>query len=166
MSIFLDSNSGLPLSSVSSSDSSSVCWSISSAIFSRKRVRACGLRLAHLPSSYALRACLTASSTSALSASATRASTCSLDGLRVSKVLPDFDATHLPLIRSFLGELLRNSSAALDLAPRVADSSDADADAIFPVLPVGDVSPYPAAKTVSRRWDLGERYNACLTPAP
>jgi hypothetical protein len=26
---------------------------------------------------------------------------------------------------------LRNSSAALDLAPRVADSNDADADAIF-----------------------------------
>jgi hypothetical protein len=51
--------------------------------------------------------------------------------LSVSEFLPDFDGTHLPLMRSFLGELLRNSSAALDLAPRVADSNDADADAIF-----------------------------------
>src|SRR6202171_1623167 len=122
---------GLPLSSDSSSASSSACCSIRSAILRRKRVRACGLKFAHLPSSYALRACLTASSTSALSPSATKARTCSLDGLRVSKVLPDFDGTHLPLIRSFLGELLRNSSAALDLAPRVADSNDADAAAIF-----------------------------------
>ena len=40
----------------------------------------------------------------------------------------------LSIDEKFLGALLRNSSAALDLAPRVADSNDADADAIFPNL--------------------------------
>jgi hypothetical protein len=71
----------------------------------------------HLPSSNALRAASTASSTSALSPSATSASTSSFAGLMVSKVLPDFGATHLPLISSFLGDWRRKSSAARSLAP-------------------------------------------------
>src|SRR5262252_4856672 len=124
MSMFLDSKIGLPLSRVSSSASSSACWSISSAILSKIRVRPWGLIEGHLPSSKALRACLTASSTSALSPSATRHSTSSLAGLRVSKVLPDLDGTHLPPIRSFFGPLFRNSSTPLDLAPRAALSSE------------------------------------------
>src|SRR6516165_10058641 len=88
------------------------------------RVRPWGLIEGHLPCSKALRACFTASSTSALSPSATRHSTSSLAGLRVSKVLPDWDGTHLPPIRSFLGPLFRNSSTPLDLAPRAAVSTE------------------------------------------
>src|SRR5215831_9312490 len=48
----------------------------------------------------------------------------SLAGLRVSKVLPDLDGTHLPPIRSFFGPLFRNSSTPLDLAPRAALSTE------------------------------------------
>src|ERR1700722_9640274 len=59
---------------------------------------------------------------SALSPSATSARASSLDGVSVSKVLPDFEGTHLPLIRSFLGEDLRKSRTALTLTPTVARS--------------------------------------------
>src|SRR5215472_8928246 len=97
---------------------------MSSAILSRIAVRPWGLIEGHLPCSKALRACFTASSTSALSPSATRHSTSSLAGLRVSKVLPDLDGTHLPPIRSFFGPLFRNSSTPLDLAPRAALSTE------------------------------------------
>src|SRR5215472_13360681 len=97
---------------------------MSSAILSRMPVRPWGLIEGHLPCSKALRACFTASSTSALSPSATRHSTSSLAGLRVSKVLPDLDGTHLPPIRSFFGPLFRNSSTPLDLAPRAALSTE------------------------------------------
>src|ERR1700676_5207801 len=78
--------------------------------------------LGHGPSSKALRAALTASSTSALSPSAIRASTSSFAGLIVSKVLPDFAGTHLPSISSCLG-LRKNDSAAEILAPCAALST-------------------------------------------
>src|SRR5271169_3605626 len=78
----------------------------------------------HGPLSNALRAALTASSTSALSPSAISARTSSVAGFSVSKVLPDFGATHLPPISTFLGEALRKSSAALDRATLPALSTD------------------------------------------
>src|ERR1700723_3718294 len=86
----------------------------------------------HLPSS-ALRAAFTASSTSALSPSAASASTSSLAGLIVSKVLPDFEGTHFPLMRSCFG-LRRKSSTALDLIPAAALSIDGTAAAIWMIL--------------------------------
>jgi hypothetical protein len=46
-----------------------------------------------------------------------------LAGLRLSKVLPDFAGTHLPLIKSFFGLLLRNSKVPGLLAPRAAISN-------------------------------------------
>src|SRR5215469_400769 len=85
---------------------------------------------AHLPSSKAFRAAFTASSTSALSPSATGANTSSLAGLTVSKVLPDLAATHLPLISIFLGAC-RNSSAARFFAPRAAVSTEIEAAMVF-----------------------------------
>src|SRR5450631_852455 len=90
--------------------------------------------VAHLPSSKTLRAAFTASSTSALSPSATRARTSSLAGLMVSKVLPDFGATHLPPINNLVGECLRKSRAAEDCAPKVARSNDGTAAAIRVLL--------------------------------
>src|SRR5271155_387934 len=78
----------------------------------------------HGPVSNALRAALTASSTSALSPSAISARTSSVAGLRVSKVLPDLGATHLPPMSNFLGEALRKFNAALDRAPPPALSTD------------------------------------------
>src|SRR5215467_3806191 len=53
---------------------------------------------AHRPSSKVRRAAFTARSMSSLSPSATRASTCPVAGLTVSKVLPDAASTHLPSI--------------------------------------------------------------------
>src|SRR5580698_10146759 len=86
--------------------------------------------VAHLPSSNALRAAFTASSTSALSPSATSARTSSLAGFIVSKVLPDFGATHLPPISSLVGERRRKSKPSEDFAPSVARSNDGTAAAI------------------------------------
>src|ERR1700733_14602797 len=87
--------------------------------------------VAHLPSSNALRAAFTASSTSALSPSATSARTSSFAGLMVSKDFPDFGATHLPPISNLVGECLRKSSAADDFAPSVARSNDGTAAAMI-----------------------------------
>src|SRR5271156_6557815 len=89
---------------------------------------------AHLPSSNALRAALTASSTSALSPSAISASPSSLAGLTVTKVLPDLAGTHLPPISNCLAGPFTNSTAAVDVAPLVDLSIDDTAAAIF-VLP-------------------------------
>src|SRR5208282_4718357 len=89
-----------------------------------------GVIAGQLPSSNAFRAAFTASSTSALSPSATSANTSSLAGLIDSKVLPDFAATHLPPIRSLVGERFKNSNPAADLAPRVARSNDSTVAAI------------------------------------
>src|SRR5581483_3713632 len=93
-----------------------------------------GVRLGHLPSSKARRAAATASSTSALSPSATNANTSSLAGLMVSKVLPDFAATHLPLISNLVGDRRRKSSTALTFAPCAARSTDGSAAVIVVVL--------------------------------
>src|ERR1700682_6364233 len=86
--------------------------------------------VAHLPSSNALRAAFTASSTSALSPSATNAKTSSLAGFMVSKVFPDFGDTHLPPINSLVGERLRKYRPSQNFSPCVARPNDESAAAI------------------------------------
>src|SRR5271156_5370278 len=81
----------------------------------------------YLPSR-ALRAAFTASSTSALSPSAASASTSSLAGFIVSKVLPDLAGSHLPPISRCLG-FLRNANTALEVTPCAALSIDGTAAA-------------------------------------
>src|SRR5829696_7787750 len=90
---------GLPLSMASSAASSSACSRIRSPILCRRRPRADGVMRAQGPLSKARRAAFTAKSTSALSPSATRATTSPVAGSVTSKVLPDWAGTHLPSIR-------------------------------------------------------------------
>src|SRR5690348_1256326 len=95
-----ESRSGLPLSSDSRAASSSLLDSIRSASLSSSRPRSAALIFGHGPSSNALRAALTAKSTSALSPSATWQMVSPVAGLRVGKVLPDTLSSHLPPIKS------------------------------------------------------------------
>src|SRR5579859_4487679 len=92
---------GLPLSSDSSCASSSACFSIKSARRFISTPRCAGvICLRHGPLSNAVRAALTALSTSAASDSCTCAMTSPVDGLTVGNVLPEALFTHLPLISS------------------------------------------------------------------
>src|SRR5271155_4454361 len=103
-----EKSSGLPLSRVSSSASSSSFCSIRSATFQRSLPRSAGETSGQGPVSKALRAAATAWSISTLPPSATCARTSPVAGFRVSKFLPDCAPTHWPPINSFLG-WLRNS---------------------------------------------------------
>ena len=98
----LESLIGLPLSSVSRAASSSKFFSIKSASLLISRPRARASIFFHGPVSNALRAALTAKSTSALSPSATWAITSPVAGLSVSNVLPLAASRHVPSISSFV----------------------------------------------------------------
>ena len=90
-----------PLSSVSSSASSSMCSSMSVANRRRSAPRSAGPIRDHGPSSNAVCAARTASSTSAASPSATVARTFPVAGLTVSNVLPDLAGTRwFPMSRA------------------------------------------------------------------
>jgi hypothetical protein len=125
-----DSVIGLPFSKV-------ISWRVPPMRFDdighleHQAARWCGRIFDHFPDSNAARAALTASSTSALSPSATNASTSSFVGLIVANVLPDFAGTHFPLMRSCLGLFTRYANVAWDFAPYAALSIDAIAAAIF-----------------------------------
>src|ERR1051326_2640533 len=96
---------GLPLSSDSNCASSSACFSTRSAsLFSRTPRPAAWIFLRHGPLSKAVRAAATALSTSAASASATLVMTSPVAGLRVGKVLPEAESTHLLLMSSLVAE--------------------------------------------------------------
>ena len=93
---------GLPLSSVSRAASSSKCSSIRSASLFSSRPRPRASIVFQGPVSNALRAALTALSTSAASPSATWAITSPVAGLSVSNVLPLAASTHWPSISSLV----------------------------------------------------------------
>src|SRR5271165_2531714 len=104
---------GLPLSSDSSCASSSACFSIKSASLYISCPRCDADILRHAPLSNAARAAATALSTSAASASATRAMGSPVDGLIVAKVLPEAASTHLPLIKSLVALIFTVGSNAV-----------------------------------------------------
>src|ERR1041384_90947 len=87
---------GLPLSSDSNCASSSACFSTRSAsLFSRTPRPAAWIFLRHGPLSKAVRAA---------AASATLVMTSPVAGLRVGKVLPEAESTHLLLMSSLVAE--------------------------------------------------------------
>src|SRR5262245_40637954 len=116
------SRSGLPLSRLSSAVNSSCFCSIRSASLLRSRPRSEAFILGQGPSSKALRAALTARSTSALSPSATWQMVSPVAGLMVGNVLPETLSSHLPPIKSgwslTLGGLTVRGFSAVAVAMR------------------------------------------------
>src|SRR5437867_187165 len=91
---------GMPMSRVSRRPRSAAFASSRSAILPRTRARSPAGVLDHVPS-YAARAAPTAASISALSPSATTATTERSCGLMLSKRLPERLSTNLPLMKSW-----------------------------------------------------------------
>ena len=100
MSIFIESEIGLPMSIVSVSASSSRCLRMSSAKRSSTFLRAAGARRDQAPPSKALRALATARSTSGASQEATFAITSPFAGLMQSKVAPETAGRYWPSMKA------------------------------------------------------------------
>src|SRR5688572_22520009 len=100
MSTFIESEIGLPMSSVSVSASSSRCLRMSSAKRSSTFLRAAGARRDQAPPSNALRALATARSTSGAPQDATFAMTWPLAGLTQSKVAPETAGRYAPSMKA------------------------------------------------------------------
>src|SRR5579863_461237 len=90
---------GFPVLRDSRSASAAVFCRIFSASLNNTRPRSCAVVFDHGPSSKALRAAFTATSTSALSAALTRAITSSVDGSYTGNVSPDALAVHCPFTK-------------------------------------------------------------------
>ena len=100
MSILRLSEMGLPMSRVSSSASSSVCFRIASAKRNRIFLRFAGARFAHTPLRNAARAQSTARLMSSSSPAATRARSLPVAGFMVSKVAPEAASRYRPSMKA------------------------------------------------------------------
>ena len=97
------SRMGLPLSILSSTASSTMCFSIRPQSLRNIFLRSVGCILDHTPESKVLRATDTALSTSSLPQLATWASSLPVAGLMVAKVLPEAAGINLPSIKAMVG---------------------------------------------------------------
>src|SRR6185437_2507406 len=103
----------LPLLMLSSSASSSMCFSIRSDSFHSRAWRSAGSIWGHAPDSNAARAAATAALTSAALASATEAISRPIAGSTTEMRSLDFDSTHAPPMNK-RGARLRNFATAAE----------------------------------------------------
>src|SRR5690349_13997590 len=114
--------SGMPLSSVSSNASSAACASMASDSFQSRRARSAGDVVRHALCSSARRAALTAASISAASPAAACAKTSPLAGSKTSNTLPEAAGRHLPPISSWRGRPCRLSFKDAFISPLTFDA--------------------------------------------
>src|SRR6185503_11028406 len=162
MSTWRDSKIGLPLSSVSKRASSSACSSTRSPNFHSTRERSMGFIFAHAPSR-AMRAALTARSTSSGPASATVVIGSSVAGFTVVNVAPDAASTALPSMINRPGFTGASVSAISVLRQhRFPDADLLDLSGVMPVV-LGEC-PQHVGERVAALPDVGGQRRHLVEP--